>query len=815
MQKIQLYIEGQRVDLFEDESIVLTQSIQNVKDISKIFTEFTRTFSIPASSVNNKIIKHYYNFDIDNSFDARNKKPAILELNNLSFKKGLIKLNGVKLKNNVAHTYNITFFGNTVNLKDLLGNTLLSALSGLNNYNQTYAFTNVVEAMSTNNVSNGNIIVPLITHTNRLIYDSATTPPPTLAENIKNLHPHPSSHQGVEFTQFKYAIRVQAIIDAIQSQTLSNGQTLTFSNDFFNDSNNEKFHNLFFWLHRKKGDVDAPSQVLQNFTQVTELNTTVCQPTNNCQPNWISQSNGVVTTSVPSPYAMFYSFCEVTPPNNTDAYTVRVIRNGSVISENTGTGVLNVLIGAWNNSTFVVQIASSTNMTFAAGSIVFSATWWKPPNVIGFGNSGSMIYSNSTSFSTTTFDEFNIQEQIPKMTVMEFLSGLFKMFNLTAYVDNDGVIVVKTLDSYYDSGSQVPINIDNYIDTTKSTVNVALPFKSVEFQYKGLGTFLAKQFEQINNVKWGGLNYALDNEYFDALTKPYQLELPFEHMQYERLYDVQGGNSTTVQYGYFVDDNEQSYFGSPLLFYPIRQTNGTEIAIKWTESDGTINISNIDDYHIPSNTLDLLPTAKSNSLHFNSELSEYLANESGNLSSRFEDTLFYTDYKKYITDVFNNKRRLTEVSAYLPFGLYYNLKLNDLVKFGDNSYKINSLKTNLKTGKTDFELLNDVTLIAPSNTPTQVTGLVSSNIYSTSFTITWNPSTSPVGIVMSYYVVYANGVAVGGSMAQPLQTTYSDNITGLSALTSYSITVVAFDILLNESIPSGALIVTTTNSPPP
>ena len=62
---------------------------------------------------------------------------------------------------------------------------------------------------------------------------------------------------------------------------------------------------------------------------------------------------------------------------------------------------------------------------------------------------------------------------------------------------------------------------------------------------------------------------------------------------------------------------------------------------------------------------------------------------------------------------------------------------------------------------------------------------------------------------MSYYVVYANGVAVGGSMAQPLQTTYSDDITGLNSATSYSITVVAFDILLNESTPSGALVINT------
>ena len=68
---------------------------------------------------------------------------------------------------------------------------------------------------------------------------------------------------------------------------------------------------------------------------------------------------------------------------------------------------------------------------------------------------------------------------------------------------------------------------------------------------------------------------------------------------------------------------------------------------------------------------------------------------------------------------------------------------------------------------------------------------------------------------MSYYVVYANGVAVGGLMAQPLQTTYSDDITGLRPATSYSITVVAYDILLNESTPSGALVVTTLSGPTP
>ena len=71
MQSIQLFIEGQRVDMFKDESVSITQSIQNVKDIAKIFAEFTQSFTLPASKSNNKIFKHYYYFNIQNGFDAR------------------------------------------------------------------------------------------------------------------------------------------------------------------------------------------------------------------------------------------------------------------------------------------------------------------------------------------------------------------------------------------------------------------------------------------------------------------------------------------------------------------------------------------------------------------------------------------------------------------------------------------------------------------------------------------------------------------------------------------------------------------------
>ena len=143
MQKLQLYIGNERLDLFKDETVSLTQTIQNVKDIAKIFTEFTKTFSLPASPVNNRIFQHYYNFDILNGFDARNKVAASLELNTIPYKTGFVALQGVDLKNNSPHTYRITFYGNTVNLKDILGDEQLSSLATLSQLDTIYNYNNI------------------------------------------------------------------------------------------------------------------------------------------------------------------------------------------------------------------------------------------------------------------------------------------------------------------------------------------------------------------------------------------------------------------------------------------------------------------------------------------------------------------------------------------------------------------------------------------------------------------------------------------------------------------------------------------------
>ena len=67
------------------------------------------------------------------------------------------------------------------------------------------------------------------------------------------------------------------------------------------------------------------------------------------------------------------------------------------------------------------------------------------------------------------------------------------MFNLTAYVDN-GIVIVKTLNDFYATSNVYDITPHIKVDT--NSVNVALPFKQIEFGYEDTKTLLALKHSQ-------------------------------------------------------------------------------------------------------------------------------------------------------------------------------------------------------------------------------------------------------------------------------------------------------------------------------
>ena len=771
MQQIQLYIQGQQVDLFKDESVTITQSIQNVRDIAKIFTEFSKQFTVPASKTNNKIFRHYYNFEvIDNTFDARSKKDAIVELNYLPYFNGKIQLDSVELRNNKPYAYKITFFGNTVNLKDLLGKDTLNELD-LNLYNQEYSPAKVKDLLQadpdiyyngtvssvTSNRLNGSfgteviagtqvynittnqattvvsrnatyltltdnifttvgdsyevsnhIIAPLLTAQTRLYYDSVQH-----IQNTGNLFYHTgsgTSHlHGVTWRDLKYSIRMQKIIEAIESKyTTANGYAsdISFSTDFFNSSN-DRWFDLYMWLHRKSGFVESGATLEKNASFVDGWN----NETGAYGFNYISNNYLHKTESGDNTFVECLDFDLKLESSTTDLFDVQIYRNGSIFYEETdidinstgGTHIIELDEDA--TGTFHVVILSTTD-------IVFTNIQWKVQfeGRIGFNRYtitdrfDTSDVGNYTAFGTNF--TFIVDNQIPEMSVLDFLTGVFKTFNLTAFVQTDGAIYVDTLDNFYANkkSQSTPYEISQYVDVNSMTVEPALPFREIKFTFEDTGTYLAKIHNQLFANVWGEERYTqVDDANIMVGSGIYDVESPFGHIKFERLYDQDDNSLSSIQYGWSVGENQSPYIGKPVIFYPESYTlslDGTgSISISFID---VVNLAgdNFQSHQAVSGSVNMPKNSTGlSSLNFKAEIDEYAG-------VTYTDSLFDGYYKNYILDVFNPKARLTKIKAYLPLSILLNFTLADQFSINDKTYKINSITTNLQTGESNMELLN-------------------------------------------------------------------------------------------------------------
>ena len=660
--------------MFKDESVSITQSIKNVKDIGKVFTDFTRTFSIPASKVNNKIFKHYYNFDIVDGFDARIKKDATLELNNLPFRNGKIKLEGVDLKNNKPHTYRITFFGSTVTLKDLLGDDTLASLDSLTTLNKTYNSTNVREGLEAD-PSNNDVIVPLITHSQRLFYNSHSS-----ANQLGNLYFEQGKDHGVLYSELKYAIRLHRIVQAIESK-----YGITFSDDFFVNTN-PSYHNLFMWMHRKKGDVENLGDTFQSIMSGWTVEGYDALTQTHAKSTTTIEINGIPERYTGNTELSFFT----TSP---DTYSISLQKNGiEVLSFTNVSGNLVIDQSIQGQGDYTIYIEANTNITFTNIQWYFEYDRFGDGTQLATKNYGTGTYTYISEFV------FDITQQIPTIKVIDFISGLFKTFNLTAYVDkNTDEIIVKTLDDFYSDG--VSYDITKYVDVNKSSVNISLPYKEITFEHEDTKTKLASLHSQKFGKVWGRENFT-NSEKLDGGI--YNIKTPFSQLKYERLIDSNNENIKDIQWGYFVDDNDESYFGKPLIFYPIRQTQSS-ISFLNTLTDHV----EVTEFNIPSNSVALASATNSYNINFFAENNEYGA-LSTPTDNGFTNTLFQAYYSNYIKSVFNPKNRITKVTAYLPLRILLNYSLADRFVINGNSYKINTINTNLESGKSEIELLNDL-----------------------------------------------------------------------------------------------------------
>jgi len=731
MQIIELYILDTRVDLFEDESISITDTIQNVKDIAKIFTPFSQQFNLPASKTNNKLFKHYYNFEIDGSFDARYKANAEIKLNGVTYKIGKIRLNSVSLKNNAPHSYKVVFFSDTIELKEVLAEDLLSDLTYDDAMSFTYDNDNIYSRFTT---LNGDVVVPLITHSSRFeMHNNGKY------EDLNN------NNNKLTYLDLKPAVKVKKVIEAIETSY----PEIEFSSNFFNTND---FNNIYLWLHRNKGYISNATEGGSIFTITNRLHlTTTPSPTWSLdtgveQRPLIGGNNigGGTSTAVEQRYLFSYTLTT----QSTDPYSVIIGDSGQYVNEElentqsfstTFTISVGNIFGFTPNPLNIPFTVSSTNTFTMVQGLTVSLQqrdgFWAgtPWTTVSTG-----VYEADTNDVTNTF---RVGDNMPKMKVFDFLINLFKMFNLTVYKEN-GVLQVETLNDFYNAGKRY--DITKYVDMSSSDVSKLLQYKNISFNFKSKKTQLIQFSEELQGYPFSEESYG--NDQWDG--GDYKVEVDFEKMMYERLYLTNGTTLTNVCQGSMLDKDNNPTIGKPLLLY-----------IKNTDPDGAIdwkplpsgNVTTLTNYKRPSQIFD--NTSGDTSLNFGEERDEFFHEIVG-------QNLFSKYYLDYIQSIFDVKGRKLKVSAYLPLHILLKYKLNDRFIISGRSYRINSIKTNLLTNKSDLELINDLFSVSQlesgtnPNAPRLAAPTV--DVISTTFiTLSWTAISGVVG-----YKIYIDDVYI-------------------------------------------------------
>ena len=304
------------------------------------------------------------------------------------------------------------------------------------------------------------------------------------------------------------------------------------------------------------------------------------------------------------------------------------------------------------------------------------------------------------------------------------------MHNLVSFIERNGIsetVQVEDLPLFYNKYNTYEIS--KYVDVKQTSIEKFYPYKEISLTYEGQKTFLT---EALNDFKtgadFGNLDY-LDGNPIDKDAGKYEIKVGFEKMYFERLVYTDTGANSPIQWGYYVDKDQNPFVNKPLvLMIENRNTVG-----RLDINDGSSDIA-LSTYNAPVNN----KPDFSFSLHFGLELDEWSGEQ---ISSN--STLFSKYYKDYIQRIYNPQSRKMVCTAYLPMHVLLQYKLDDTFIINNRRWKIESIKTNFLKKESKLTLFNDLEqeLLAATGinslAPT-VTNLTATNATNPDVDLSWD-----------------------------------------------------------------------------
>jgi len=648
---VELYIRDKRVIKFDKtESIQINRKTKDYRDIEKLFSDYSESFTVPGEP-NNHIFQHYYDADIEGGFDARIKQPAKIFVNQELYKEGEIKLLNVSIENNRIANYKIQFFTIITQLVDAFGEDELNDLGIEEEYQ--YERQGVEFKLTENN--DVDLIFPLISYKRRYLYDAQTTIEEDVETDIsKNTD---AQKHGIDWRELKPAIKVRRIIDEIQSK-----YGINFIGDIFTDN---RYLDLFMSVNGQSEEGGDGEPQVSNVL--------------------LSAFNNVDVSNAPGfgvPYTNYDIEAQINPDSGFEdvEYTILFKVNGTQVYQSTQQGADTIsYTGIVDTNEISVEIVIQ-----ASAQIDFNYN----TELVGIaGAAGSDVLGTDSGIFGGVSTEVNAGALFPEMKVSDFVKSLIKMFNLVIIPEDINIFRFKFLQAWYSNGNI--IDITPYVNNQTFKLNPGRLIKEIDFGFKNHETFLSAEFKDRFKRGYGNREEKLEDENGNQLQGDVlKIELPYEKPIFEKIHP-------NVQYGYFVDDKQDEFQPKPSLFYaPLQQSSNLSFY--------TVD-RKLEDFGAPLSSVRMPKNAHLNifGLSYVNEIDEFTGNAT-------QSNLYDEFYRDYIEDLYSKRRRNYNLEAKIPFHIMHDIKLNDRLIIQGRRYIINSLRHDLTNNMVKLDLSNDI-----------------------------------------------------------------------------------------------------------
>jgi len=732
--------DGQVIcDLYEEESIPLSLSIDDFKNVAEKTQSYSKDFHLPNTKRNNKIFGHI--FEITRStgltFNPYVKTRAILKEDSYTLFEGFLQLIDINDKEGEI-SYNVNLFSESVTLKDILENKTFADIDFVE-LQHDYTITNIKNSW----VDTTGLVLAQNLTASSAAYEAA------IGLGNTNVLKYPfvnwrgdwsidaSGNIGLQDLEqvFRPFIQIRYLIKKIIHEA-----GFDFVSDFFDSANFKKLFMDFNW-----GQGLGSSEVMENWTQ-NNFGYSPLDPEVYAQTTWTQMELGNAFSQIPTGIAGTYvsgNTITATRDNTNIIISFNIginrehatggvhffeaewQRTGSNTSplENTGTVGINAATGAFPkhyNWSGQIQYTMQTGDTITPYFRAVSST---PNDKVFQGNGTYQNFGGSvgnwwsrTSQALITLSSIQVAATSllhairGELSQWEFLKGIMTMFNLVVLKEEE-VLRIEPYADIFITGSAVTPTQHNWTDKVDiSEINLK-PLeltRNVKFSYaeddddypvgvykKATSGYLYGTLDfdgstatpsQVSNLT--GEEETIATPFAPTLIRPaadlFDPELTIPH--------IYSGNDDGTEF--------EDFENAPRILYNVGVKT---LPVKTYFVPGQNNVAQInsEDEFLQFGHLSEIPTTSS-TLDYNFGACQLIQP----IGSSPVDNLFQVYYSPYYDELYHTDTRVMTLKVHLTPADIQNFKFYDTVLIKNREYRVNKIEYKPKTlAKVEFILI--------------------------------------------------------------------------------------------------------------